>query len=487
MSRVNVPQVLAVALCVAGALISSKLLAKHLTGSSGSAWFEAGCTPGGEGDGAGCAAVLASPHSYWPPKRPDEPKGTPHIPLAFLGLIHFSTLGVWLVGVGRPSHARRLVHLIPLLWVSCGVLFSVRCTYIMFTRIDEWCPWCLATHVLNLLVVVGIVILWPRRAGALDSARARPPAGEARGKSISPPEGDASEIMPARPSPRCGPHPTFARVLGTLGVMLAVAYGDYGYSGLLRVKQVERTLRGYEQALVRIQRDAPRLIKNWKLAREQPITIRPDDPIRTAAQPGRTVLDVVVFSDFQCPSCSRFAPFLEKQVQPLFDQRLKVVFKHYPIDRECNPHVSATLHKHACERARIAEAARLLGGNNAFWRAHDLLFAHQRNASETGIDATEIAHELGLDTNDLLETMHSAEVTSRIDADAALARTCGVRGTPAVFVRRKRIDALAVNALAFWDALADQFWKEIGEPRPPSAELPGALTTPDILDRIDAP
>ena len=81
-----------------------KLLALHVTGSSGSVWFEVTCKPVESGVGPDCAAVVASPHSYVPPKRADQAPGTPHVPVAFLGLACFAALGVWLAGVGRPSY-----------------------------------------------------------------------------------------------------------------------------------------------------------------------------------------------------------------------------------------------------------------------------------------------------------------------------------------------------------------------------------------------
>ncbi|MFQ5495679.1 MAG: vitamin K epoxide reductase family protein, partial [Phycisphaerae bacterium] len=134
----------AVLLAAAAAVLCYHLLVKHVTGSSGAAWFDAGCRDAGEkGGGADCAAVLASPYSYWPPKRVDEAPNTPHIPVAFLGLVYYSVLGVWLIGVGRPSRARRWLHLVPMVTIGLGLAGSVYFTFIMFTMLEEWCPWCL--------------------------------------------------------------------------------------------------------------------------------------------------------------------------------------------------------------------------------------------------------------------------------------------------------------------------------------------------------
>jgi protein-disulfide isomerase/uncharacterized membrane protein len=470
----SVIRALSVLLCLFAAFVSYKLLAKHVTGSSGSTWFDARCTDESPG-GADCDAVLATPWSYFPPKRAGDPPGRLHIPIAFLGFLHFSMLAVWLVGAGAPSPGRRWIHALTVLWALCGFLSSVVFTYIMFTRIDEWCPWCLLTHVLNMFVLIGVVLLWPWT----KRTDAAPPVSAAKVE----PRGSAN-IRPVAP-----PHPSWKRLFGTAGVMFVVAYGGFGQSGLLAARRANGNLQRCLTAVSRIRGDVPRLLNSWKAGRSWSITVRPDDPVRPSAVPDRPSLDVVVFSDFECPSCSRFALFFEEQVRPLFAGRVRTVFKHYPMDRTCNRHVSRTLHAHACTAARIAEASRLQGGNDAFWRTHDLLFTHQQDGVEgrVPVTAAQVAATLKLDPAKLGEDMESTLVAERIEQDTALGRACAVRGTPAVFVARRRVDPLAAMQLGFWDRLADEFWKQAGEPRPPSSRIKADKVIPDSRDQPDAP
>lgn len=466
MSRRLILQILAVVACAAAALVSYKLLAKHLTGSSGSAWFEAGCTAGEETSGVSCVAVLASPHSYWPPKRPGEPPGRPHIPVAFLGLVYFSMLGVWLAGVGQPATSRRWFHLIPLAWVLCGLVVSGRYTYIMYAALEEWCPWCVLTHVLNLLIAVCVILLWPPAHAAdtvqLADAHAMPGA-----------------LAPAVPAS----YPSWGRVLCTIAVMAVVVYGNYGQSGLLAVRKTNITLKQCFAAVKRIKADTARLVNNWRLADVQEIAVRPDDPVRTKAAAGRASVEMVVFSDFGCPSCQRFATLLDEQIEALFDGRLeeeepalargalKIVFKHYPLDKQCNAQAGRTVHPTACNAARIAEAVRLMAGNDAFWEVHDLLFAQQAAEHPEGsYDIAGIADKLGLDVKRLSQEMESAAITLRIQEDTILAKACGVRGTPAVFVEGRLVDPLAILEIEFWKAMVKQFKKETDTPPPASAE-----------------
>ena len=111
MIRKTVSPIAAVLGCVAAAYVSSNLLEKHITGSSGVSWFEAGCSDDDEPGGADCAKVLASPYSYFPAKSTDPepqnqhnhtrrvPDRTPHVPVAFLGLVYYSGLAVWFIGI----------------------------------------------------------------------------------------------------------------------------------------------------------------------------------------------------------------------------------------------------------------------------------------------------------------------------------------------------------------------------------------------------
>ena len=59
MTKNTLFQVFAVALSLSAAYVSLNLLAKHLKGSSGLAWFDAGCASDQEG-GADCDAVMKS-------------------------------------------------------------------------------------------------------------------------------------------------------------------------------------------------------------------------------------------------------------------------------------------------------------------------------------------------------------------------------------------------------------------------------------------
>ena len=120
-------------------VVCYQLVERHVTGLSGPAWFELGCSAKPGGAAAGCAKVLASQYSYFP--------GLPNIPVAFIGLMYYSTLLAWLVGVGRPVYAKRGLHYAAFLLVTLGLGGSAYFVWIMSRVISEWCAWCMCTHV----------------------------------------------------------------------------------------------------------------------------------------------------------------------------------------------------------------------------------------------------------------------------------------------------------------------------------------------------
>ncbi|MCH7808765.1 MAG: thioredoxin domain-containing protein [Planctomycetes bacterium] len=496
MFRSTILPIAVVVLSLVAARISTALLDKHITGSSGATWFDAGCSDDAAAGAPDCAAVLASPYSYFPAKFPTrhadryKPDGRPHVPVALLGLVYYSVLGVWFIGVGRPSPQLRWLHLAPCLFIAAGLGGSGYYTYIMFTVLTEWCSWCVVTHVLNLLIGCCVVIMIPSRAvphpEPRASARAVPqPVGSDKtvpdAVVVTPPTQDADRTF----------HPSTRLVVLTL---LAAAFISYAHLARLGSKQWKKqaevyltTLGQYKAAIDRIKGDTAQLARLWEMGETHDIHIRPDDAIRTQASPGEPTWSVVIFSDFECPSCKRVATILEEQAQPLFAGRLAIVFKHYPLHTDCNARTTTKMHKHACHAATIAEAARILGGSDGFWRAHDFLFANQHRLKNGQLSAETVATELGLDPTAFQEAMESDAPAQRIREDVDEGAKRNLRSTPAVFVQGRKVDGLAARELGFWDELADRYWQSIGEPRPESTRPPDAAPTLDTRDPTNAP
>jgi protein-disulfide isomerase len=143
-------------------------------------------------------------------------------------------------------------------------------------------------------------------------------------------------------------------------------------------------------------------------------------PIRGAAHAPVTL---VVFSDFQCPYCSR-ANATVAALREKYGDRLRFVFKHSPLP----------FHPNARPAAVASMAA---GAQGRFWEMHDALFASQRELDRPHF--VELAGKLGLDTARFQADLDSGRFDAQIDADSAQARKVGATGTPTFFVNGKRL------------------------------------------------
>jgi len=147
-------------------------------------------------------------------------------------------------------------------------------------------------------------------------------------------------------------------------------------------------------------------------------------PLEGAARgPATAKVNIVAFSDFQCPFCSRVVPTLDRVMKD-YPTQVRLWFRHNPLPF----HPDAPL---ASEAALAAEA------QGKFWQMHDKMFANQQNIKRP--DLEKYAQELGLDMGKFKAALDGNTYKSRIDADMALATQIGVQGTPNFYVDGRNI------------------------------------------------
>lgn len=136
--------------------------------------------------------------------------------------------------------------------------------------------------------------------------------------------------------------------------------------------------------------------------------------------PTHARVTIVVFSDFQCPYCKRFADS-SRAVLSRYPDGVRMVFRHRPIEQ---------LHPHAEGAARAAICADRV---NRFAAMHDLLFDHQ---DSIGVKTwASFALDAGLaDTNTFNMCLQSSQTTLALATDRSAADRVGVSGTPLVLV-----------------------------------------------------
>ena len=139
--------------------------------------------------------------------------------------------------------------------------------------------------------------------------------------------------------------------------------------------------------------------------------------------PKNAPLTVVVFSDFQCPFCSRVEPSVT-QLEKNYPGKVRVVWKNYPL----------AFHDKA---KGAAEAAMAAGEQGKFWEMHDLLFKNQQALDPASLE--KYAQELKLDMGKWKAAVETHKYAAQIDADMKQGTQVGVSGTPATFINGRLI------------------------------------------------
>jgi protein-disulfide isomerase len=165
------------------------------------------------------------------------------------------------------------------------------------------------------------------------------------------------------------------------------------------------------------------------------VPIASDDPVRGSRLAPVTI---VVFSDFQCPFCSRLAVTFER-VAETYGEDVRFVFKHDPL----------SFHPHARLAAEVGAAVFALGGREAFWRYHDMAFRRQQGIGPDTIRTWAIS--AGADSRDVEDGLARKKWAEKVERDEALAKRLGVNGTPASFV----------NGISLSGAQPFEKWKEV--------------------------
>jgi protein-disulfide isomerase len=144
-------------------------------------------------------------------------------------------------------------------------------------------------------------------------------------------------------------------------------------------------------------------------------------PAAPAEPPAR--VEIVLFSDFQCPYCAQFAqPFRELQAKGVDGVETTVRFKNFPL----------SMHPNAQLAHQAAMAAKEQG---KFWEMHDLLFANQQRAQRA--DLIGYARKLGLNMVRFEKDLDSDRIKQMIAADVAEGNRQGVNGTPTYTINGK--------------------------------------------------
>ncbi len=152
----------------------------------------------------------------------------------------------------------------------------------------------------------------------------------------------------------------------------------------------------------------------------QPIETLPDDPVRG---PADAPVEIVEFSDFDCPFCQRATETVDRLLEE-FAGQIRFVYKDYPLPT----HPDAF---------KAAEAGNCAHEQDRFWELHDTMFANQ---GALGVEELHVyAEDLGLDVEAFAECLDSGRHTATVERDMAIGDGYGVQSTPTLFLNGRAV------------------------------------------------
>jgi protein-disulfide isomerase len=173
-------------------------------------------------------------------------------------------------------------------------------------------------------------------------------------------------------------------------------------------------------------------------ARVQTFLAPPAPPvykIDTADQPSkggeRAAVTLVEFTDYQCPSCAKTQPALER-ITAEYGDRVRLVVRDFPLSQ----------HADAQKAAEAAEAAREQG---KYWEYTAILFQNQSALQPDKLK--EYASRVGLDRAKFDAALDSGKFAESVHRDQQDGDRAGVNGTPTVFLNGRRVKDTSYEGL----------------------------------------
>ncbi len=185
--------------------------------------------------------------------------------------------------------------------------------------------------------------------------------------------------------------------------------------------------------------------------KQPPVPTHNDADLPTLG-PANAPITIVEFSDFQCPYC-RLAALSVHSVLNRYPGKIRVIFRNYPLNSECNPDVPQTMHPGACVAARAAYCANLQG---KFEEVYQLLFENQNLLSQPQI--LTLTRSTGIQEAQLKACMESPESTAAIARDIQEAHFLNISSTPTFFINGRKMEG--AYPVPSWNLIIDELLRE---------------------------
>jgi protein-disulfide isomerase len=155
--------------------------------------------------------------------------------------------------------------------------------------------------------------------------------------------------------------------------------------------------------------------------------------------PADAPVTIVEFGDFECPSCRAEAPLLRQLIPELFPNKVRIVFKDYPLE---------SIHPWA-RKAAIAGRCIFRQDPRAFWKFYDWDYENQDDITMENLKSKVLgwAAGNGIASAQLETCIDSKATDAEIDRNIGEGKAAGVRGTPTLFVNGMKSASVQLPAL----------------------------------------
>ena len=139
---------------------------------------------------------------------------------------------------------------------------------------------------------------------------------------------------------------------------------------------------------------------------------------------------VVMFTDFQCPTCSAVHPVLKK-VLAEYGDKIRFVVRDFPL---------TTVHENAYRAALAANAANAQG---KFFEYAELLYKNQNALDKDSLE--KYAADLGLNQKQFDLDLTSEKFAADVKKDMSDGKNYGITGTPTIYVNGVKVRELSAE------------------------------------------
>jgi protein-disulfide isomerase len=210
-----------------------------------------------------------------------------------------------------------------------------------------------------------------------------------------------------------------------------------------------------------------------------PFGAKPFQPNRDLLQAGANgpsqggsskAMEIVEFSDFECPHCKDAQPIIAKLMQDY--PSIHFVYQDYPLVQVHSEAMKASLQGYCVSKA---------GGNEAFFKFADAVFENQVGLTPASSDQTlkDAETKAGQDPAKIAACAATPEAGQAIQASLALGNKVGVNSTPTIFVNGRGLPVTGIPYPTLQKIIEFQA-KLDGVALPPAPPAPAAKAAPSL-------